>query len=181
MNNANPEEYAALAYAVTSQYVKEPGLLRVQAERIADKIVVRFPGTHLKEDHGKLIGGKGKHFLALEEILIEFGAGVRVELKVSGPPGPPPVVEKNRWLDPDWNDAKDEKLRENLAHIVSKVFGWPVPVIAFSRHNRTHLIIQTEEITPELLDSFKVLWLAIGRQHGRDIVLNAQAAEQKAV
>lgn len=178
-------DYATLAYQIASQYVTDPALLRVSAEARPEKIIVRFPGTHRKKDHGKLIGNSGKHFQALQRILKETAIRNRqkVFLEVIEPVGAPEREEDGvkHWIDESWNTEDDEALRVELESIVEKVLGWSAPVRVFSSRNRTHLILETESIEPELLAAFKVLWLAIGRQHGRDIVLNAQAAEQKAV
>lgn len=181
------DSYSILAYDIASQYVASPELLRVDASfergyagttnHSKPVIAVRFPATHTKLDFGKLIGGKGTNFRALRLILREYGSRFKhdVELEIIEPIGPqegkgPPYVE-----DTSWDEAKNEEFRKRLESIAERVFGWPVPVRAYSTWDITHLLIETGEVPPEVVAAFKVLWIAIGRTHGRQLKLNAEA------
>lgn len=180
------DSYSSLAYDIASQYVAEPGRLQIEASfelgyagttnLSKPFIMVYFHATHSKPDFGKLIGGKGANFRALRRILRQYGSRYNhaVELEIIEPLGPqevgPPYAE-----DTSWDDAKNEKFRQRLESITERVFGTPIPVRAYSTWNITHLLIETGEVPPEVVAAFKVLWIAIGRTHGRQLKLNAEA------
>lgn len=168
------EDYKRLAYSIASQYVEEPGELRVTAKAFGNKVVVTFPGEHAKKDHGKLIGGQGRNFRALLRLLQEFASHSKQELdlEIFDPGG---VRPPNTTLPPtEWSDERDQALAGMLEDIAEMVFGYPVPVTVYSKYDRTHLILRTSSIKPEILESFVLLWKAIGRNLGREIAISAE-------
>lgn len=180
------DSYAGLAYDIASQYVEVPESLRVIVEptgqskfKSAPFVMVKFPGQHSKLDHGKLIGGKGRHFHALKRILQEFGSHFKHEvgLEIVDPGGAwqtGKVYEK----DLNWDAAKDEALRERLSSICDRVFGYRIPVEVYNNYEITHLVIETGVIEPELLAAFQLLWVAIGRNKGRTVKLTTEAPKE---
>lgn len=168
------EDYKRLAYAIASQYVEEPASLRVSAKMCGEKVVVTFPGAHAKKDHGKLIGGQGRNFRALLRLLQEFAShsSHQLDLEIFDPGGDrPPNVDKPKA---PWDDERDKALAGMLEDIAEQVFGYPVPITAYSKYDRTHLVLRTSTIKPEILESFVLLWKAIGRNLGRDISVSAE-------
>jgi predicted RNA-binding protein YlqC (UPF0109 family) len=173
----DPSDIAKLAYTIAALYVDDPQRLRVTGTRHGDRFIVRFPGHHLKVDHGRLIGGTGKNYRALKRILQEAVGGKTLDLEIIDPTGkyqvggPVPA-------DPNWD--KDELFREMLAMILEQVFGWHVPVLVEEQHetgtgDRSVFLIEHGGMDPEVLASFQILWKAIGRHHGRNFILKAEA------
>lgn len=177
-NDLTPTDLARLAQSIAAQYVEEPARLRVSAEKRGAMFIVRFPGQHLKVDHGRLIGGQGKNFRALKRILQEAVKPAPLDLEIIDPGGHYKVGDV---VPPDPNWDKDEPFRELLEHISEMVFGWPVPVRVASSEGRTFLTLETGDINPEVLSAFQVLWKAIGRHHGRNFILAAEAPKEQAV
>lgn len=183
------DSFAQLARDIAEQYVEVPAQLRVKADRLRlvlqpfkpkPLIGVCFTGEHAKVDHGKLIGKHGKHFAALQTILRHYGDRFKTDVKLSvNDPGGRFERGKNGHPDPNWN--RDEEFREHLASVCERVFGYPVSVRAVSKWDITHLIIETSVIEPELLSAFEVLWVAIGRNNGRQFKLSAEAPKEQAV
>lgn len=173
------DSYASLAYDIASQYVEAPDQLRITVEIVGKAIKVAFPGQHLKIDHGKLIGGKGAHYRALKRLLEEYGQhfGHTVWLDIIEPGGRPhngdPYAD-----DLEWNEAKDELFRSQLQSICERVLGYPVGVRLYGAWDITHFIIESGELDPELLAAFQLLWVATGRNHGRQMKVSTGAPQE---
>lgn len=186
-NDFTTKDLSGLAYAIASQYVESPDKLRVISERRGPKWIVRFPGRHSKVDHGRLIGGQGKNFRALKRILQEAVKPAPLDLEIIDPGG---EYVRGGEVPMDQNWKKDELFRGVLEIICEQVFGWPVPVrvanVDDSVHHvvpahRTYLTLELSDIHPEVLAAFQVLWKAIGRHHGRNFILAAEAPKAQAV
>lgn len=184
MKALSPEELARLATTLASLYVESPKRLEVRYER-GDTVVIKFPGRHSQADHGHLIGGGGKNYHALQRILQEAAKPNLLRLFILDPGG-----ERRATLpiplDPTWN--KDEQFRQVLAHVAEDVFGKAIPVRAATSNDatnptnlRTSFTLEVGTIDPELLSAFQVLWKAIGKMHGRNFILNAEAPKEQAV
>lgn len=182
--------YGALAYDIASQYVERPDLLRIVPEfsigypgttnTTKPTVIVQFPGMHTKADYGKLIGGKGANYRALLRLLRQYGSHFRheVELEILDPGGP---MDRGPDFKPDENWHRDEEFREKLQSIAERVFAYPVGARVYSTYDITHLVIETGVISPTLLGAFQVLWIAIGKNHGRNFKLVAEAPKEQAV
>lgn len=186
-NDVTPQDYADLAFQIASQFLEEPKRLKIRVafrrsrdRRFERQVLVSMPGEHSKADHGRLIGAKGKHYRALLRILQSYGAQFshQVDLEVLDPGGVYQIGEP-RPEDSNWN--RDELFRAMLESIVGRVLGFPVPVRVWSDNNKTHLVIESHDLSPELLSSFELLWKAIGRHHGREFSLTARLLVDKAV
>lgn len=190
MKSLTPDELGRLATTLASLYVESPNRLSVrayirplehgEAPPAVDTIIVKFPGTHPRSDHGLLIGARGQNFHALGTILQEAAKPNLLRLFIAEPIGEraqPTMIP----LDPTWD--KDEAFRQILEHVAEEVFGKAMPVHAapYPDNLRTVFTLELGEIDPELLSAFQVLWKAIGRFHGRNFLLHAEAPKAEAV
>lgn len=191
----NPEELAKLAYLIASQMVDHPRELCFQASRKntagGTVIVVRAPGRHQKIDHGKLIGASGNNYRALQTLLREAARrhGEALNLDIVDPGGAKVVGDK---VPLTTDSSKDHLFAKTLALALQGIYGsgcnacfsagsplvGVVGVESYSAKTVFTILHQTL-VNPEVLSAFQVLWKAIGRNHGRDFVVNAHVPREK--
>lgn len=186
MSLITPSLFTSFAYRLTSLYVTYPEQLRIEA-RLLDNgtVLVKFPGRHAKEDHGKLIGGGGKNFNALRHLLFEFGKmrESKVFLEIMEPIGKRAKIAPGFKPDPYW--AREREMSELLQETCRLIFPFDVMVsvhgINISHENptgATNLVIHTDcDINPETLSALNLIFAAIGRNTGRKMSVSVWQPE----
>lgn len=178
-----PDFYIAIIRSIYDRLLIHPEKIQIECGKQGPAQIDFLAQGHAT-DQGLMIGTAGNNIRALQKILEYVGrrAGMKIRLKILEAYTGTKQVQNRPPFDPEWEaQDKHQPFAELLTDISAAIYGVPLEVMSghklIKEEPSTEFTLDVREMPLDLKDALNTIFHAIGRAHGRNIVVKTRSEE----